>query len=157
MTTLYSLAYLMAADHEAAEACFVAALDDCQHEGGVLREWAGSWSRRAIIKHAINQLRPRPGDAQNAPEAAHEQKEIATLPQSLLQLPPFERFAFAMTALERYSTRESALLLDCQARDVEQAKIRALQFIGIHQDRLAAAFAGSHEQQAPITGLACNV
>src|SRR5258708_31900362 len=45
------------------------------------------------------------------------------------ELPPFDRFVFVMSVLERYSARECALLLDCSPTDVLPARIRAFQQI----------------------------
>lgn len=138
MNPLYSLARLLTANRETAEECRLAALDDCRKASDVFRECSPSWCRRAIIKQAIQQMRPVP-DATNAAEAVHQPEEIEDIPRRLLQLRPFERFVFGMAVLERYSARECATLLDCQVRDVERARIAALQFLGgSGRDRLMA-------------------
>ena len=54
---------------------------------------------------------------------AVEQVETA----AVVQLEPFERFVYVMSALERYSDLDCSLLLDCARRDVIAARIRALQ------------------------------
>ncbi len=147
MDALYSLAFLLAGDRPEAEKCFLAALDDCQKSTGIFAEWASSWSRRAIIKQAIRQVHPRPV-TENLAEPAQAPEEIEDLPRRLLRLRPFERFVFAMTVLERYSDRECATLLGCLARDVQTARIRALQFLGGSKgSALAMHFAGSYRQE----------
>ncbi len=121
MSALYSLALLLTADHEMAQQCFLAALDHCLKGADVFPDRARSWSRRAIVKQAI---------------------------QVVNQLPAFTRFVFAMAVLERYSIPECATLLNCGARDVEQARIRALQLIsGTGRDLQPATFTGNTGQE----------
>ena len=126
MNRLYALALLLTGEHGAAEACFVAALEDCRTGPEVFRESAQAWSRRAIVKQAIRRVRPRPEVPGSAASAQVPRESIASL---LFQLTAFDRFVFAMTVLERYSHKESALLLDCRLTDIEAARKRALQFI----------------------------
>ena len=57
---LYQLSFLLAGDHEKAEKCFVAGIEDCIHENRVFREWARSWAKHIIEKNAIHELKPRP-------------------------------------------------------------------------------------------------
>ena len=63
MNSLYLLAFLLTADHAWAEQCFVSALEDSVEGNPVFREWAHSWSGRAIIQNAVRFVKPRPGDA----------------------------------------------------------------------------------------------
>jgi DNA-directed RNA polymerase specialized sigma24 family protein len=146
MSALYSLALLLTGgDRQAAETCFLAALDDCRQGSDVFPEWARSWSRRAIVRQAIRQICPQPDEAASAIEAAHEADDI---PRRLLQLRPFQRFVFGLTVLERYSARECATLLGCHALDVERARIGALQFLGgSSRDSLTVPFAGAGRQE----------
>ena len=146
INALYSLAFLLTADRERAEKCFLAALDDCRQTTDVFGEWAPSWSRRAIIKRAIQQAHPVP-DAAGAAEAAHHPEEIGDLPRRLLQLRPFERFVFGMAVLERYSAWECAALLECRVWDVEQARITALQFLGGSRPDWPTVFGGKSREQ----------
>ena len=64
MNTLYSLAFLLTADHAKAEQCFLVAFDDCRSGPEVFPGWPRSWSRRAIVKQAIRLVNPRPGGSQ---------------------------------------------------------------------------------------------
>jgi len=50
MGSLHLLSFLLTADHERAEKCFVSGLDDCVEGNNVFREWARSWARRAIVQ-----------------------------------------------------------------------------------------------------------
>src|SRR5580704_12119540 len=58
--SLYLLAFLLTADREAAEKCFVSGLEDSAKGSPVFAAWAESWARRTIIDNAIRMIRPRP-------------------------------------------------------------------------------------------------
>ena len=45
---------------------------------------------------------------------------------AILELAPFERFVFVMSALERYSEHDCSILLGCSRGDVTAALARAL-------------------------------
>jgi hypothetical protein len=62
MNSLYLLAFLLTADHARAEQCFVSGMEDTVDGNPVFREWAHSWSGRAIIQNAVRFAKPRPGD-----------------------------------------------------------------------------------------------
>ncbi len=150
MSALYSLALLLTADHEMAQQCFLAALDHCLKGADVFPDRARSWSRRAIVKQAIQVVNPRPNGGESSVETWHDTvgDEIAEVRRRLMQLPAFTRFVFAMAVLERYSIPECATLLNCGARDVEQARIRALQLIsGTGRDLQPATFTGNTGQE----------
>ncbi len=53
MHSLYLLAFLLTADHDKAEQCLVSAMGECAEGIGVFTEWARSWSRRAVLKSAM--------------------------------------------------------------------------------------------------------
>lgn len=134
MHGLYLLAFLLTADHEKAEQCFVSGLEDAVNGNPVFKEWAGSWARRVIIQSAVRVINPRPveGSVHSSPVSvssdgktlpAEQQLEIT----ALLGLDPFERFVYVMTVLEYYSAQDCSLLLGCARRDVLAARSRALQ------------------------------
>ena len=58
MDSLYLLAFLLTADKDKAEQCFVGGLGDCVERIGVFMEWARSSARLALVKHAIRMIRP---------------------------------------------------------------------------------------------------
>lgn len=128
MKTLYSLALLLTADEKKAEQCFLSAFHECVDGAEVFTGWAQSWSRRAIVKQAIRVAKPRPDDSDTAMSTSVLQHEH--VPNRLIAMPPFDRFVFAMTVLERLSVRESAALLACMPSDVEKARVRVLQRLG---------------------------
>jgi DNA-directed RNA polymerase specialized sigma24 family protein len=129
MNHLYLLAYLLTADRSIAEQCFVQGLEDARDGSPVFKEWANSWARRLLVVNAIRMLRPRP---EGHPAAESPQHTIDATPAiaAILALNSFERFAFAMSVLERYSDRECSLLLECSLSDLVAARTRALQQIG---------------------------
>ena len=134
MNGLYQLSYLLTGEHEKAEQCFVAGLEDSVKANNVFREWARSWAKRVIIKNAIRALRPQPTDADSsAPASVVSQKSKLRIIRDrhleidgLLALEDFERFVFVMTVLERYSDPDSALLIGCSIGEIRAARIRAL-------------------------------
>ncbi len=151
MNSLFLLAFLLTADHEKAERCFVSGLDDVVKGNPVFKEWARSWARRAVILNAVRVINPRPADGNDRGRASSDpvdsngkslpkgrQAEIA----AVLELDAFERFVYVITILERYSDQECSVLLGCARRDVLAARTRALQQIGSAMEM--------HYQQPPI-------
>jgi hypothetical protein len=67
-----------------------------------------------------------PADSNGRALSDGQQAEIA----AILELKPFERFAYVMTVLERYSDQECSVLLGCTRRDVLAARVRALKEVG---------------------------
>jgi hypothetical protein len=150
MDSLYVLSFLLTADREKAEQCFVSGLEDAVDGNPVFKEWARSWARRAIILNAVRAINPRPMQendrSSSAPVSGNgktppvEQVEII----AVLALEPFERFVYVMTVLERYSDLDCSLLLGCVRRDVVAARTRAFEQIG-------SAMA-SHSKRLPPAG-----
>lgn len=130
MDSLYSLALVLTRNHEQAQQCLVAALEDCSTASTVFPEWAYSWSKRAVIKNAIRLLSPVP-DVHDGPEAAQAAiaDEMDSSARAYLQLQSFDRFVFVLSVLEGYTIRECAALLGSSWRDAEQARVRGLQQI----------------------------
>jgi hypothetical protein len=147
MDSLYVLSFLLTADREMAERCFVSGLEDAVEGNPVFKEWARSWARRVIIVSAVRAISPRPMEetgrssfalvSGNGKTPPVEQVEIA----AVLALEPFERFVYVMTILERYSDQDCSFLLGCARRDVVAARTRAFEQIG-------SAMA-SHSSQLP--------
>jgi hypothetical protein len=132
MEGLYLLSFLLTADREKAEQCFVSGIEDSIKGNPVFKEWARSWARRVIIQNAIRVIKPRPME-KTAPTIsgggkalAAEQREIALV----LALEPFERFVYVMSVLERYSDHDCSILLGCARREVMATRIRAVQQMG---------------------------
>jgi DNA-directed RNA polymerase specialized sigma24 family protein len=137
MKGLYLLSFLLTADREKAEQCFVSGLEDAVNGNPVFKEWARSWARRVIIQNAVRAINPRPVEKSGRLSSASLSSNEKTLPAAqqveiaaVLGLEPFERFVYVMTVLERYSDQDCSLLLGCARRDVLAARSRALQQIG---------------------------
>jgi len=109
----------------------------------VFRDWMVSWARRLIIQACIALMRPtgysreecvclRPredgSDISDQLELALGQPSEA-LQQRLLHLDPLPRFVFVLRALEGYSRRETALLLDIGDRACESIFFSALEAV----------------------------
>jgi DNA-directed RNA polymerase specialized sigma24 family protein len=135
MTSLYLLAFVLAADASKAEECFVSGIADSTKAGSVFREWANDWARRTIVQNAIRLLAPQAEPAADPWETTPLPPRVSLPPEvaadenlaHLIQLPDFERFAFVMTVLEHYSDQDSALLLGCQRRQVSRARQSAIE------------------------------
>jgi hypothetical protein len=145
---LYLLSYLLTGSLEKAEGCFVTGIEDDVKSNSVFKEWARSWTRRAIAQNAIRMMAPRPNhsarrigslDLVDKPQGT---QEIDAAIATVLALEDFERFVFILSVLERYSDQDCSLLLSCSQEEVEQARMRALQQA---PHRNTGSGAGSHE------------
>src|SRR5258707_282508 len=130
--SLYRLSFLLTADREKAQQCFVSGLEDAVKGNLVFKEWGRSWARRSIIQNAVRVINPRPteeyapsGFNGNARAAVEELADTA----AILDLAPFERFVYVMLLLEHYSEHECSILLGCGRREVLAARMRALEQI----------------------------
>lgn len=137
MNDLYLLSFLLTADRETAEQCFVSGLEDAVEGNPVFKEWARSWARRAIIQNAVRAINPRPVERGGSSRSTSVDNRDKALPPQLqveiagvLGLEPFDRFVYVMTVLERYSDHECSLLLSCARREVLAARTRGLQQLG---------------------------
>ena len=131
---LYQLSFLLTGDHEKAEKCLVSGIEDCVKENRVFREWARSWAKRVIVENAIRELMPRPSLPGSPPSAtvfSHSEQSSGSAghfdQETVLELEDFDRFVFATSVLENYSHYECALLLDCSALEIRQARLHALE------------------------------
>jgi hypothetical protein len=129
MHSLYLLSFLLTADHDKAEQCLVAAMGECVEGIGGYMDWARSWIRAAVLKHAIQMIQPAPEHADYV--SFISLKRLATPPGNnpfapILLLDAFERFVFVMSILEGQSDEECAILLRCSRRDVTMARLLAL-------------------------------
>jgi len=132
---LYQLSFVLTRDSAKAERCLVTGLEDCVSGNRVFREWARSWAKRTIVQNAIRELKPRPSKS-NSPRSGAMFSEIDQQSRgvgghfevdAVLQLADFDRFVFVMFVLEHYSEHDCALLLDCSAKEIREARTRALE------------------------------
>jgi hypothetical protein len=132
MRGLYQLSYLLTGDHQKAERCFVAGMEDCAKENRVFREWARTWAKRVIVQNAIHELLPRPSHLNSSAllptSFSHKTGPIKRFDvETVLGLTDFERFVFVLCVLERYREHDCAVLLNCSAFEVREAHTQAMQ------------------------------
>lgn len=129
MASFYQLAFLLTADHNAAERVFVAALEECLSGIAVFKGRASSWARRAIVTNAIRAvapLSPQTSDPQTGGSSSGIDVIWHVSEQFITRLSSFTRFAFVMTVLEKFSVTESAVLLRSSRRAVLNARLSAM-------------------------------
>lgn len=129
MDPLYSLALALTGSHAKAEECFVAALEDCRKATGVFKQWAHSWVRLAVIENAIKIMRPSQWNAQGEVRSSEIPNGIHPDAEPVMRLDAFERFVYVLSVLNRYSSRDCAILLRCSWQEVERARRRTLEAI----------------------------
>ena len=116
MHSLYLLSFLLTADHDKAEQCLVSAMGECMDGIGVFMDWARSWTRGAVLNHAIQMIKPAPEHTDRVPfitlrRSANPAEDDPFA--AILLLDAFERFVFVMSILEGQSDEECAILLRC--------------------------------------------
>ena len=129
MHSLYLLSFLLTADHDKAERCLVSAMGEWVEGIGAFVGWERSWTRGAVLRHAIEMIKPAPEQTDHV--SFTTLKRTATLAESnpfgaILSLDTFERFVFVMSILEEQSDEECAILLRCSRRDIMMARVLAL-------------------------------
>jgi hypothetical protein len=136
---LYLLSLLLTADHKKAEQCFVTGLDRCSEGRPVFNEWARSWTRRIIVQSAIRMISPKANPIREASVLtvtsvpAHSENQAFLL--AITQLPPFERFVFVLSTLERYSDRDCRAFLGCSLHELVNARTRAVELLPVLHSR----------------------
>jgi DNA-directed RNA polymerase specialized sigma24 family protein len=154
LNRLYLIAYLLTTDHGAAEQCILSALESCLKGAPVFSSWARQWSKRAVIKQAIEMASPMQAQEANEAKAAAEMQalsEMEKLVTAISSLAPFDRFVFVISTLEQYSDREVAALLNCSGQEIKAARTRAVQSIVVSVTHAVA----SHDPANLKEKLAC--
>jgi hypothetical protein len=128
--SLYLLSFLLTADLDKAEQCFVSGMGECEEKIGVFMTRAQAWARRMIIKRAIQIIIPAPQGADDfsftllkGSAASGKTNHFNTI----VALNAFERFVYVMSVLERQSNDDCSALLGCARRDVIIARELALE------------------------------
>ena len=140
------LCYTLTGDEELSDKALDAALEQSlKGATRVFREWMLSWARRLIIRFCISTVRPAaesigqrayfPSPTELASVAPDQIEAILDLPadclqRKLLRLDALSRFVFVLRAIEEYSRRDTALLLEIDGRTCEwlyAQAVRALQ------------------------------
>ena len=129
MHSLYLLSFLLTADLDKAERCMVSAMGDGMEAIGLSMDWARSWTRTAVLKRAIQMIKPEPVHTDYVSFLSLK-KSAAPADNNpfggILLLDAFERFVFVMGILEGQSDEECAILLRCSRRDVMVARVLAV-------------------------------
>jgi hypothetical protein len=135
MHSLYLLSFLLTADKDRAEQCFIGALEECLEGMGAFIEWARLWARRATIRQAIRMIKPAPEDIDPSPLIRITKTAVASSNNNLLtaivSLSAFERFVFVMSVLERLSDRDCLSLLRCSRRELIVARELAVRLLAM--------------------------
>ena len=145
MTDLFRLSLQLTADAEKAETCLILAMRECFANAAVAKEWALIWTRRTIIRNAIclvfsteNGL-PIDPHSDVGPDfhlqACGYRLEALRNSLTILALPDFDRLVFVICVLERYSIMDCALLLRRSAKDVNDARVRAINHVVSDEER----------------------
>jgi len=134
LNSLYQLSFLLMRDHERAERCFVAGLENLIRGNRAFNQWAHGWAKRIVIENAIREVKPRPRVAHSYASAIvfPYGAQLPTPPgghfelEAILALEDFDRFVFVMSVLDHYSEHDCALFLDCSVLEIRGARTRAL-------------------------------
>lgn len=121
MNCLYLLSYLVTADRQIAERCLTKALDEYVEGRCGFLTWADGEGRRAVLREAIQVIRPVAEPAYRWTYRKTAPAPVATGHQAfavITSLSVFERFVFVMCAIEGLSEEETAGLLNCTVQDV---------------------------------------
>jgi hypothetical protein len=130
MHSLYLLSFLLTADLDKAEQCFVSGMGECEEEMGVFMAWAQARARRTILKNAIWMIMPAPERADDFSFAVFKRSAASgktNLFHAIVGLNAFERFVYVMSVLEKQSDDDCSTLLRCSRRDVIIARALALE------------------------------
>jgi hypothetical protein len=157
MNSLYLLSLLLTGDHEKAEQCFVAGLENAISRNRVFKEWARSWTRRVIVQNALRLMNPRPNNEDESLDSVRVETNDKTTSErpeisAVLGLQTFDRFVFVMSVLEDHSCLDCSLLLGCTRQNVLAARIRALQQIGSAAESLRARQRRAAREVAVLPG-----
>jgi hypothetical protein len=152
MSQLFLVALLLVGDELKAERCLIGGVDDCVKGNPVFKEWAQSWSKRLIVRRAIQMSLPILRGFKDEDLTSPQVEIPSTVDPGLagiLQLPQFERFVYVLSVLEKYSDRECSLLLICTPQQVITARIRALQrIVGSNNPSSARLFPQLYKPEA---------
>jgi len=128
MKQLYLLAFLLTANHQKAEQCFLRVFEEFPDNPTMFGEMFQSWMRRTLIQGAIHNFSPQFGhDEQNRDRWWVEEGDVdIALINPVTKLTPLERFVFVMSILEGYSIHECSAMLECTLQTVAAARTCAL-------------------------------
>jgi hypothetical protein len=145
MTDLFRLSLLLTADAAKAESCLILAMRECFASSTVSKGWAFVWVRRTVIRNAIRLVLgtetviPIDVYGEVGPgfhlQPSDYRIEALEDPVAILALPDFDRLVFVICVLERYSVLDCALLLKRSPKDVNDARVRAINQVVSAEER----------------------
>jgi len=160
MDSLYTLALLLTGDQAQAERCFGSALEDCLGATRVFKDWGPSWARRAVVRNAVQMMRPVPESGLMSPFVPENSFKPAAESQvplrAIFQLKTFERFVFVMSVLEHCPDHDGTVLLGCSRMDYVRARSRALARVASFVEKESSPAAAGAAAFPPF-GLAVRV
>ncbi len=127
MDSLYLLALLLTGDTDKGKECFAGGLGEIGSHG-LSKEDPCSWAREAIVRYAVQMIRPIPEKgagkyfASAAPVISGTSNPFAVV----VSLSEFERFVFVLSVLEGLSDEECQSLLRCSLQELLRARKIAL-------------------------------
>ena len=146
------LCFTLTANEELADRAFESALQQSlKGASRVFQQWMASWARRQIIKSCIAIIRPAVLSVAHCACSCHGMETVSAdaiqadilpnlsasvLQLSLMRLDVLSRFVFVLRALEGYSRRDTALLLNLRDADCEAIYSQAAQ--RLHLDATAS-------------------
>jgi DNA-directed RNA polymerase specialized sigma24 family protein len=130
---LYLLAYLLTADHEAAEKCFILTVEESFEQKNVFKGWVHSWVKHRLVKNAIRIMFPESPRMSRSPEQilAEQDGPLEDLIEHVTRLPLLDRFVFVLSVLERYPTQKCSVLLKCSVDRVVRARAAAMNHLAL--------------------------
>jgi hypothetical protein len=145
MPDLFRLSLRLTADAEKAERGLILALRECITSSTVSKRWAIIWARRTVVRNAIRLVLgietaiPHRDSVEAGPDSQPQPQKyrIEAMGDSLpiLSLPDFDRLVFVICVLERYSDMDCALLLTSSPKEVNDARMRAINMVVSAEDR----------------------
>ena len=128
MHHLYLLCFMLTANHEKAEQCYLNSIEYAATGNPVFKEWARSWCERSVIQSAIRLVLSERVQCES--RDVWPESSASSAIDSVTRLGELERFVFVMSVLERYSDRECAILLNRTVQEIVDARLLALRTIG---------------------------
>lgn len=150
MKSLYLLAFLLTANHQEAEECFVSTIETGCGEKSIFKAWTKSWIKRCLIQKAIHVVFSRSVcDRQRSLWGGDScETRLRDMVNAVTGLEVLERFVFVMSILEGYSVRECSLLLHCKGENVVQLRMRASTKLAASNSRFSEPLAARPDQPA---------
>jgi DNA-directed RNA polymerase specialized sigma24 family protein len=97
-------------------------------------EWAKQDGRRAVLRHAVQIIKPTPKQAYGWAFHRNARSVVSAAYQpfaAITSLSAFERFVFVISVIEGLSQEECAALLKCSVEDVAIGRERVREVIAV--------------------------